>query len=142
MTNYESRCELRVGLYAIGHRSHSTTEENGSRNHWGGKGAKKRFKLVRSDGPKDLPIAPQRRSAQRRQRPAAPPPPRSHKARPGSEEGHLAFTANILHHVDGRGRSKPEGCTRTDATRSHLPPLWTSMRSTFPRVSGGRLSAR
>src|SRR5215469_14449288 len=82
---------------------------------------KKRIKLVRSGGLKPrVLVAPQARSPQRRQRPAAPPPPCTDKARSRSEERHLAFTTNILRYVDGRGRREPEGCTRTEATLSHL----------------------
>ena len=49
--------------FTIGHRSHSTTEEDGSRNQLGRQGREKRFKLVRSDGPKDLVFQSLRRGA-------------------------------------------------------------------------------
>jgi len=75
---------------------------------WGGKGARKRIKLVRADGPKDLVFKSVRKCATDARRQHLVPASQTCGSRlgSGSEKGDLAIAAHVLCDLAGRGRRR------------------------------------
>jgi len=90
--------------------------------NWGGKGAKKRIKLVRADGPEDLVFQSLRNGApmrdgnvlRRHLRPAA------IKLGNRPQESNVALATDVLCYMDDRSRRKPKGSATSHAALSHL----------------------